>query len=318
MKGLLPPGKVSQEEASGTDGGARALPPHADVVLDDGHGAAVISIGFTRYAPGGGTDFAACPDATLVPVDACTASTLADGSTLVLLQGYEYPDRHVPTKRWDAMLLHPDGGLVTLTEWNAPAEKDAAVTRDEPPLTLAQLTAVVGDPKAWDPVLAGLPAPAPVTEQRLGMTRQEMITVLPTLLPAGLSTAGADGQDGYTHLTVDDGKGASLVEVNADDLGRRDADPQALLGPGDVSVLPDGSHLVVNRNADSGGKGGSGIVRWTVAVVRPDGTRVVVAATNSAAARLNATRATPALTVEQMQAIATSPAWHLHPITSTH
>lgn len=48
---------------------------------------------------------------------------------------------------------------------------------------------------------------------------------------------------------------------------------------------------------------------WTVDTIRKDGFRVVISAFNSGAQNTAATRATPALTMTQLKAIATSGKW---------
>jgi hypothetical protein len=48
---------------------------------------------------------------------------------------------------------------------------------------------------------------------------------------------------------------------------------------------------------------------WTVDTIRGDGRRVVISELNSGAPHDAATRGTPALSVEQLRAIALSPRW---------
>ncbi len=83
-------------------------------------------------APGDG-DYGRCPDAAVVPYDDCTTETLPGGARLMVLKGYEYPDKREGTKNWRASLVHPDGLVVDLNTWNAPAQKGSAASRAEPP-----------------------------------------------------------------------------------------------------------------------------------------------------------------------------------------
>lgn len=142
---LLPHGKVSGREGRGTDDDA----PYAQVVLDDGHGPAAISVTVQRHGglPGcGGARGAG---------DYCRQSAVA-GGTLVIWKGYEYPDHRSGTKEWMAEFQRKDGALVSLTEWNAPAEKGTSVTRANPPLSTARLAAIATD-SVWSKVLAATP-----------------------------------------------------------------------------------------------------------------------------------------------------------------
>jgi hypothetical protein len=79
-----------------------------------------------------------------------------------------------------------------------------------------------------------------------------------------------------------------------------------LYGSGD-ETLADGTRVSVKQGP--GEKGGAGVVMWTVDTLRKDGLRVVVSAFNAAEQGQSATRAKPALTIEQLRAIALSARW---------
>ncbi len=106
LKALLPEGTFSEEAAQGTDS---PLPPNAHVVFDDGEGAAAIGLSLGRVEPGSeqARQVTTCPDKTQVDHDGCSSDRLPDGSLLMLFQGYEYPDRRVETKWWNAELVTP-------------------------------------------------------------------------------------------------------------------------------------------------------------------------------------------------------------------
>ncbi|MFD4977912.1 hypothetical protein [Streptomyces sp. NPDC058424] len=80
-----------------------------------------------------------------------------------------------------------------------------------------------------------------------------------------------------------------------------------LFGP-DAKVLPDGTKVITRWQP--GEKGILGIVWWSVDTIRPDGRRVMISAFNSDAQNTPATRKAPALTMKQLEAIATDPKWH--------
>ncbi|MFJ6015072.1 hypothetical protein [Streptomyces sp. NPDC092952] len=305
LEGLLPKGKVSGQEGRGTaDPGG----PSAHLVLDDGRGGAAVGVSVGAVDPHGmeAKQQLACPDRTYIPYDSCRNETLADGSRLMLLRGYEYPDKRVDTKWWHAYLVTPDGYTVDANEWNAPAEKDAAVTRPRPPLTVGQLRTLVTS-RAWRPVMNALEkaAPEPVPQPPAqGQDGKAVLHTLKSLLPASAKVVSGRGEDGYAYVVVDDGRGASLVQINVQP-GMSDVEDE-LFGAG-AEVLADGTKAVTHQGP--GEKGGPGVVMWTADTLRPDGLRVVVSAFNSGAQNTKATRKTPALTLTQLKAVATSGKW---------
>ncbi|WP_437094525.1 hypothetical protein [Streptomyces sp. enrichment culture] len=307
LKDLLPGGEFSQEEARGTEG---RLPPSARLVYDDGKGAAAIGLSLGRVEPGSqeARETTRCPDEAFVPHDSCTTSRLPDGSVLMLFQGYEYPDRRVDTKRWVAELVTPEGRHVSLSEWNAPAEKDAAVSRPEPPLSPEQLKEVV-TAGVWRAVVDAMPKPhePPTTPSAPPRAPGEAVgETLARLLPEDVKVVGKGGQETeYAYAVVDDGQGRSLVQVNVQH-GMDDVADQ-LYGSGEP--LPDGTRVAARRG--TGDDRVAGTVMWTVDTMRPgtDGFRVVVSAFNNGAAYAEPTRDTPALTMEELRRIALSPEW---------
>lgn len=131
LEKLLPDGTFSKAEARGTD---EEPSPYVHVVYDDGKGASAVEVGLGRVQPGSdqARQTTRCPGKAFAHYDACGTSRLADGSVVMVLQGYEYPDRRVDTKLWSAELVTPQGQHVSINEWNAAAEKDAPITRSQP------------------------------------------------------------------------------------------------------------------------------------------------------------------------------------------
>ncbi|MEW1681243.1 hypothetical protein [Streptomyces sp. NPDC093594] len=306
LKALLPEGTFREEAAQGTDS---PMPPNAHVVFDDGEGAAAIGLSLGRVEPGSeqARQVTTCPDRTLVDHDGCTSDRLPDGSLLMLFQGYEYPDRRVETKWWNAELVTPEGQHVSLSEWNAPAEKDAPVSRPKPPLSVEKLKEVV-TADVWRRVVDAMPeSPKPsVTPEAppAGMPGKTIADTLAGLLPEGLKVITEGGQDsGYAYLVVDDGKGGSLVQINVQP-GMGDLAREIF---GGAETLPNGT--LITAGEQPGEKGGEGVVMWTVDTLRPDGLRVVISAFNAPAQHEAATRDTPALTLAQLREIALSTQW---------
>ncbi|WP_332760168.1 hypothetical protein [Streptomyces sp. MT206] len=301
LKELLPGGKVTDTEASGT---GAPQGPSVRGVYDDGEGAAQIGVTLTRTDPDGRTTAGAleCPDANTTDYEACATETLADGSKVMVFQGYEYPDRREPTKLWRATLVTRQGFQVEVMEWNAPAEKGAKVSRPSPPLGPAQLKTFAASP-LWHPALGDLPA-APAEGPAPDPVGADARAVLESLVPKnGITVASKGGGGDYAYLVLDDGKGASLVQVNVQEqMG-------AALGGhmSGATTLPDGTKVLETKQP--GEKGGKGVLWWSADTLRPDGRRVVVSAFNTGNQSKPATRKEPVLTMEQLRTIALDPKW---------
>ncbi|MFE9791402.1 hypothetical protein ACFYRL_06650 [Streptomyces goshikiensis] len=128
--------------------------------------------------------------------------------------------------------------------------------------------------------------------------------VLESLVPKnGITVASKGGGGDYAYLVLDDGKGASLVQVNVQEqMG-------AALGGhmSGATTLPDGTKVLETKQP--GEKGGKGVLWWSADTLRPDGRRVVVSAFNTGNQSKPATRKEPVLTMEQLRTIALDPKW---------
>jgi hypothetical protein len=302
---LLGDGKYTKAVARGTDEGSA---PYVHVVYDDGHGASAVEVGMGRVRPGSdeARQVTTCPAKVFTHYDACGTSRLADGSVVMVLQGYEYPDRRVDTKWWSAELVTPRGQHVSVSEWNAAAEKDAPISRSQPPLSPAKLTKLAAS-SAWREAIDTMPAEASAATVEPSDTAPgtPVAQTLKSLLPKGLTVSDSSGDDsGFGYLVVDDGKGKSLVQVN---VQANMSDVAKDLFGSDTEVLSDGTKVATHQGP--GEKGGAGVVMWTVDTLRTDGRRVVISAFNSGAQNTASTRTTPALTMKQLRAIALSPNW---------
>jgi hypothetical protein len=112
----------------------------AAYLVNDGKGASRIEV----LVSGGGEE-----DRCAAPGSGCTTNT--DGSTLfTLTEQPEYAGNrnvHGVVSNYVALRLK-DGRLISLTSYNAPAEKGTQHTRTKPFFTVAQLTEMV-ESKAW-------------------------------------------------------------------------------------------------------------------------------------------------------------------------
>ncbi|MEU6339485.1 hypothetical protein ABZ883_00805 [Streptomyces sp. NPDC046977] len=160
LKALLPAGSVTVERVRGTQAFEGGDPlPYAEVVFDDGKGASLLSVDLSWVMDNQQQDNE-CPATSFVEKDTkCTRTELGDGLVLTVFQGWEFSDGREGPKEWRAVLTTPRGGQIGASEWNAAAEKGSPQTRPDPPLTPAQLGALVRSP-SWDKVFDAFTPPS--------------------------------------------------------------------------------------------------------------------------------------------------------------
>lgn len=113
-----------------------------EVVVNDAHGASQMLIALTWPDPSRpGTETTGCGQ----PSPTCT--TLANGTHIGSFQDYEYPSgRPRGAMEWSVTAYRKDKLQITVSEFNAPAAKDAKTTRRNPPFTIAELTTIATNP----------------------------------------------------------------------------------------------------------------------------------------------------------------------------
>ncbi|GAA1143219.1 hypothetical protein F4556_005848 [Kitasatospora gansuensis] len=148
---LLPAGRMTVDEARGSESDT----PQLRVVVDEGGGAAQLLFWVMESTPG--SSARGCEG---IPAgDACTATELADGSSLVIYQAGTRDNEPAGSKAWSAT-LRKSGRTIMLQEWNRePLARDTPVTRVDPPLSPARLGEIVTDPR-WDTVSLASSGPA--------------------------------------------------------------------------------------------------------------------------------------------------------------
>ncbi|MFD8145111.1 hypothetical protein [Streptomyces sp. NPDC059708] len=305
LRQLLPGGQLTEAKGHGTGSGPGGL-TGASGVYDDGRGKAAIGVSLNRVDPKGAStaELLTCPDKNKFDYDGCTSETLSDGAKIMVYQGYEYPDRRVPTKSWRATLVTSQGYQVDVQEWNAAAEKGEPVSRPNPPLDPAQLKALALAP-LWRPALEDLPAAHPETPRRDPYPGASAAPVLDGLLAGyGIPVVAKGGEGDSAYVVLDEGKGKSMVTVEV-----QSAEQHGGMGSlfANAAVMPDGTKVVTRQTP--GEKGGKNVVWWNVDTLRTDGTRVIVSAFNSKNQESDATRRDPALTMAQLKEMATSEKW---------
>ncbi|WP_035791685.1 hypothetical protein [Kitasatospora mediocidica] len=308
---LLPPGKVSVITAGGTGQGAVAgSGTGGTLMFDDGAGASIFEYRAERtdLTPAAG---AVCMDGFTMPQDSCDRTELPGGAVMVIdkLRSQNTPGG----LEWRATWAAPDGRRVSVIEYNG---QPAGADRPNPPLSSQQLTAFV-TAASWERVFAALApvknAPAPATPTPVaGPSAAELLTKLVRMLPAGATSSTPKGSD-QADLTVTlDGR-TSMVQVGVDpasDKGKQ-AEASTETSPSTPlevrEKLADGTLVVTNRFGN-GKTATDPVLHWTADVYYPDGRHVSLYEWNGENG-YTARPGTPALSPEQLKAIATDPAW---------
>ncbi|MEV4610981.1 hypothetical protein AB0K43_00060 [Kitasatospora sp. NPDC049258] len=321
MTSLLPTGQVVEGRGFGI---GEVSPPEAgpvaSVIFDDGRGAAMISLNTDRVALPitGRTGGTQCTDSFDEPVESCTRTVRPDGSVL-LIEKFGQRNEYM-AKTWTAIYTGTDGRHVRVDETNS-RTTGVPFSRENPPLNEEQLAALVTS-GLWDPLFEefiGPPTPrptAPVTRTPAPLPpAAEVLERAERQLPAGAEAAdgGAQESAGTAHFPVTlDGRTSTLtVSVTphwrADDL----ADPRAFFldsgGSDPVTRTPDGTAVIVRVTGASKGSSDPAL-HWNVEALHPDGTLVTVGEFNGD--RIwNAGPGSPALSTDQLIALATGPVW---------
>ncbi|MFI9365495.1 hypothetical protein ACIG5E_31255 [Kitasatospora sp. NPDC053057] len=292
FKALLPKGQITGASGRGTDDPAlKGTFAGAQLVFDDGAGKSLLMVGVQKHRPGQSQD-RSCPELKPGQLDACSVTTLADGSKLYLSEGYEYPDHRATTKEWMASLTGPDGREISLSEWNSPQEKGAPDSRANPPLTLDQLRAIVTD-KSWDRIVAAVkPDGVDYAALSTGVSLQDRQAILTGLLPAGVTATKVDGNEVAMNVQLTQGGSTGSLVVRMQKLTGQQGETKDMSQG--ATTLPEGGQLKLYGPGTSSPKAAP-----MAEVVRDD---VLVQVGEPPTGK-------PLLSLDQLKAIATSPEW---------
>ena len=316
LEDLLPPGGAFTDATGrGTESnqvvGAGA--PFASVVFHSAAGgASQVDVDLSRVAAGTDvttTSYSSCPSSVENPYAVCTAQQEPDGSLLKQVKDFTRPQADTGQRLWSVVLVRTDGFVIEVSEYGAGAEK--STTSSVNPLLSTDQLAALARSAAWQPALASIKAPVGrMSSGPVLMTRGRVMSVLTGLLPRGVTVSDQSGQNGFAELVFDDGHGKTALEVNVQNAAGMSMNCGSYAGHSgtcSASTLPDGTDMVVTQGPSP--KGSGAVTEWRVDTLRPNGLRVVVSEFNSASDSGAVTRATPGLSIAQLQQIATSSLW---------
>ncbi|WP_405890231.1 hypothetical protein OG427_17490 [Streptomyces sp. NBC_00133] len=298
LKGLLPNGTISAEKGRGT---GDQLGPAASVVHDDGKGRAAIDVRLYRVDPDGYStrQYTMCrTTGTSIPYDKCKREKLPDGSVVRVYQ-LDYSVKRQDRKEWRATYVSPRGDMVEVVERDGVAAEGPA-TRDEPPLSRAQVRALAMSPQ-WRTALNELPV-AP-KETVGGPTRPTWDQVF--MEARNLGSVRRYIKNGHSHERVCAGACWSQNIVNSDGLG-----PGMIQIGFDDSKVNKGTEERVSVRQERVEGGGKGVIRWIVTGSRPGGREVIVTAYNAPGPDADATRNSPPINVPMLKMIALDNEWN--------
>ncbi|WP_326682610.1 hypothetical protein [Streptomyces sp. NBC_01237] len=303
LRSLLPEGGVSDVSGSGL---SETHAPSARLVFDDGHDRSFVEVSVSRLPRSARHVSAECPLRSYSPYDHCVKKTVDGHHALVVNQSYVDPFEPEGAKQWSARLLSRDGVLVSVVQSDVSAEGAGRNLRSALPLTVEELSRIATS-KDWEPVMAAVPqAPSPPEPPSTGrMTEREILRNLEKLIPGNLRIANQEGsRTGYADVTVDDGRGESLLTVSVQQWkpGRQELVPLFRNGKN----LPGGGRIVT-RTAPL--QGHPDIVQWDVDVLYDDGRRVLISELNSSSFGTPVTRKAPVLSMEQIKPMALARVW---------
>ncbi|MGK4585925.1 hypothetical protein [Kitasatospora sp. HPMI-4] len=315
FKALLPAGRVTVDAGYGAGDRGAGQGPLAVLEFDDGQGAAQLDLSAERVGVPitAATQGTQCIGSVDYPTELCNRVVRSDGSILMVQKFLpRAPDW---TRRWWVVYTAPDGRQVQVNELaRGSAERPA---RQVLPVSTQWLTDVVAS-SVWDPVFGAVtqataspPAPGTVADPPAAA---ELRTALRGLLPAGAQArdAGAADVPGSTLLSVTLADRTSNVGIDVMP-GSESGDPERRtaftkdVDPASVVRSEDGT-LTVARTYGASKSAAEPVVQWVVEALRPDGTLVAVSEWNGTdpAAPVPGT---PALTVDQLRAIAFGARW---------
>ncbi|MFD6531956.1 hypothetical protein [Streptomyces sp. NPDC060184] len=339
LAALLPGGKVSEGSGIGTGEIEDGSVASASVVYDEGDGPATVTASLYP-SPAGARDRgekAACmnvagaqrdvPEGAVLTYDGIGGPALTDGT------GRKTTDGECPAAGDAApggglvgyrfRSLTADGVTVDVRAYSGLLDGSGEGVRSTPPLDRRQLAAL-GQSTRWTRLVQRMaavvalqekngrggsggnsPTPSPTPSSAPELDYSLLMPTLLKLLPDDVTVVRKQQDDGgeYAELVVDDGQGQSLVGINV----QRDMRDVAGDLYGSAETLPGGVLLAVRQAP--GEKGGQGIVQWTADLMYPDGMRVVVMAFNADRQDGTATRSEPALSLDELKALVTSPQW---------
>ncbi|MFB7244408.1 hypothetical protein CW362_40170 [Streptomyces populi] len=171
----------------------------------------------------------------------------------------------------------------------------------------AAAQASAAEPRAVSGKFAASASSAVLSGSGESLSGRQMLKVLKSTLPKGGKISDQQSQEGYAAVVWDDGRGKSMIGVNAQyDMGGINMSCEGEYIECQALTLADGT--LVKRAKRASEKGGSTVV-WLVDVLHPDGSRVIIQEVNSSIEGGPVTRPEPPLTLDRLQTIALDSRW---------
>ncbi|MYS86090.1 hypothetical protein [Embleya scabrispora] len=259
-------------------------------------GSSEISVVVSRPVPGGREDNEAYCAETLSK-NACSRSPEPDGGALTVRRTAKEKDGI--NQLWSALYTRPDGARVDVRVVGTYSEPGGVAGVSG--LSMEQIIAIARN-TGWESVGAAVPTPA-----------QQVVGLVPALLPPGARVLSADGSWGSDEFVVDTGSGTHRldVRVEAGPIGERPVCPPAAkddakAGTCEIVKLSDGTPARIDRARTENGR----YVPWALTAFRARGLRIRFE--QDPPSKTDAgdrSSAGPSVIQDQVKVIAASPRW---------
>ncbi|MEU9291508.1 hypothetical protein AB0D57_44580 [Streptomyces sp. NPDC048275] len=194
---------------------------------------------------------------------------------------------------------------MSVVQGNQGAEKQGETLAASLPLSMDQLSKIATS-KAWESVMETLTNDPTVSKSPSAgkMADQEILRNLEKMIPGRLEIMNREGRTGYVDVTVNDGRGDSLLAVTIQKWKPGSQELVPLFRNG--KKIPGGGKIVT-RMAPVQGQ--SDIMQWEADVLYDDGRRVLISELNSSSFGTPATRKDPVFSMEQIKSMALDRGW---------
>jgi hypothetical protein len=307
LQGLLPSHLKQTAPKSGFENGLH----HAQVVVDDGKGASLLTVQIGTTKPN--TSCAGFHGACTVRQDGSVVHSYANESI------YPYEPAKDPwgIKNTVLEIFRPDGRLISIYNYNAPQETEVEHTRANSLFSVRELTNLASSDQWAYPAEFTGPDPANPGSGKPGVPLQQTQQTLKSVLPRSVQFTRPEtwggGSEGFNAASyvVDDGKGAARIEVLV-----QYEEPVTKCsgeGPQHCEVRADGVVVGWTKNEPTYGDARqsiNGVLANRVELHYPDGRMITMTSYNGPQEKdARRTRSTPMFSTGKLLELAGKPQW---------
>ncbi|WP_432946830.1 hypothetical protein ACQPXM_09280 [Kribbella sp. CA-253562] len=306
LRRLLP----QELKQSSANAGYRHNMHHAEVVVDDGRGASLLTVNVVTTKPNPGCE--GLHGSCTVRPDGSVITSYANESIFP----YDASKNPWGIKNTVVEIFYPDGRLISIYNYNAPKQIGVRNTRANTLFSVQELTALATSDQWAFPKETDGPLRAPGNGKPtvpLAQTQQTLRSVLPSGLQFTRPETWGGGTNGFNGVSyvVNDGKGAARVEV----LVQYETPVTKCTGEGpqNCEVRADGAVVGWSKNEPTYSderQSLNGVVANRVELHYPDGRMITMTSYNGPQEKdARHTRSKPVFSTDQLLELAGKPGW---------